>query len=197
MGEKPLSTGAMTYIYQKVGEELTGQTTAEDDEIEDENTIWGLTNEPLALKAVGNYLGVDYLVTQKLITNPESRFSSTPDALNVVGQSLHAEEYNVDTIEVKCPRKYHKFIPFWKCKTPLDVKKVSSNYYWQVLDQMHNCDSARGYFGAFHPLFPEGANLRVIEFRKMDLWEDFKLLVQRKKLFVETFEQLRFEMIGV
>lgn len=197
MGEKPLSDGAMTYIMHKVGEEITGHTTAEDENIEDENTVWGLQNEPHALQMFGKRMQIEFLVTQKMIHNEESRFSSTPDAIWTHNKSLHAEEHNVSTVEVKCPRKYHKYIPFYRCRTPSQLKSISKVYYWQVLDQMDNCDSAIGYFAVYHPLFPEGGNFNVIEFRKIDLWDDFKLLKQRKKIALEEFERLRFEMIGV
>jgi hypothetical protein len=193
--DKPLTDGAWTYIYQKVGEELTGHTTAEDEQIEDENTIWGLTNEPIALQRFQEKMKVDFLATQKLIYHPDSRFSSTPDAIWIHGLALNGEEYNVSTNETKCPRKYHKFIPLYLCTTPAQLKAFNRNYYWQVLDQMDNCDSAIGYFCAFHPLFPEGSNLRIIEFKKIELWDDFKLLKQRKKLFVEKFEETRASFI--
>ena len=88
-------------------------------------------------------MGLEYLVVQKLILNDEKRFSSTPDAIWVKGICENNYEYNVRTVEVKCPRKYHKFIPFYMCKTPEDVKKKSKVYYWQVIDQMDNCGSAK------------------------------------------------------
>lgn len=197
MSEKPLGDAAMTYIFQKVGEELTGQSTAEDDSIEDENTIWGLTNEPLALKLLQEVKQIEFLATQNIIFDVNERFSSTPDAIWIHGESISQLEYNVSTVEIKCPRKYHKYIPLFKCKTPAHLKSFNKQYYWQVLDQMHICDSAVGYFMCFHPLFPEGANHNIIEFRKMDLWDDFKLIKQRKKLFIDSFEQERSHMIGV
>ncbi len=198
IGDNEFSQGAMTYIYQKVGEELTGQTTAEmDDQIEDENTIWGLQYEPECLRRFQEIKKIEFLATQKLISNPDKRFSSTPDAIWVHNICLNQEEYNVSTAEVKCPRKYHKFIPLYNCKTPAQLKAFNKNYYWQVLDQMDNCGSALGYFICFHPLFPEGKNIRVTEFRKIDLWDDFKLLAQRKKTAVAKFEELRFEFMGV
>lgn len=192
MGDKPLTEGATTYIYHKVGEELTGKSTAEDETIEDENTEWGNTYEPDAIRKFGQLKNLEFLVTQRLISEPGSRFSSTPDALWVHGASvLKQDEYNVSTLEVKCPRKFHKFIRYFKCTTPAQLKALNKIYYWQVVDQMYNCDSAKGYFMAFHPLFPEGKNYRIIEFNKIELWDDFKLMAQRKKLAVEEFEATR------
>lgn len=196
MGEKNIQdSGAMTYIYHKVGELLTKKSMAtEDDIIEDENTAWGRENEPMAITKFGLTYGIKFLVTQKLILDPSTQFSSTPDAIWVHGASvMKDDEYNVSTLEVKCPRKYHKFIPLYKCKTPADLKAFNKNYYWQVIDQMYNCDSAMGYFACYHPLFPEGKNLGVIEFKKIDLWPEFKKMKERKDQAVKIFNEIKAE----
>jgi hypothetical protein len=197
MGEKPFTDGAMTYIYHKVGEDLTGHSTSADDQIEDENTTWGLQYEPIAIGKFQQKMKVEFLATQKLISNPEKRFSSTPDAIWIHGICMNQIEYNVSTLEVKCPRKYHKFIPLWECETPAQLKLFNKGYYWQVLDQMDNCGSALGYFAAFHPLFPEGSNLRIIEFRKIDLWNDFSLLKERKITAFMKFYEKKAKMTTV
>lgn len=197
MGEKPYTTGAMTYIYHKVGETLTNTSFMEDEVLEDENTQWGREHEPAAIRKFGNSRGIEYLVTQKIIFDPDTRFSSTPDAIWIHGASvLKSDEYNVSTLEVKCPRKFHKYIPLYKCKTPSSLKAFNSQYYWQVIHQMYVCDSALGYFACYHPLFPEGTNFNVIEFRKIDLWPEFKLMADRKRTFVTKFDEIRSEMVG-
>lgn len=194
-GEEPFTKGAMTYIYHKVGEKLTGHTTAEDESIEDENTAWGNQYEPAAINEFGRKMGLKFLAVQKLIMNPESQFSSTPDAIWIKGVCKNQYEYNVRTVEVKCPRKYHKFIPYYLCVTPTDAKKANPVYYWQTIDQMDNCGSAVGYLVFYHPLFPEGSNLRIIEFDKMKLWDDFKLLATRKKLAIEKYNEIRLKLL--
>jgi hypothetical protein len=174
-------SAGMGYIYQKAGEKITGKSMAtEDDVIEDENTAWGREHEPAAIRKFGVTMGIEYLVTQKIILDPESNESSTPDAIWVHGQSiLKSDEYNVSTLEVKCPRKYNRFIPLWECDTPEKLKKYSKKYYWQVLHQMRICDSAVGYFACYHPLFPQETNMRIIQFNKIDLWDDFKKMNNR------------------
>lgn len=195
MGEKPFQTGAMSYIHQKAGESVTGQTLAEDEgPIEDENTVWGLQTEPEAINLFGKSRGLRYLVVQKLIFDPAGKSSSTPDALWIIDSSVIKEDcYNVATVEVKCPRKYHRFFPLYACDTPAKLKKSYSSYYWQVLDQMLSCNSSLGYFCCYHPLFPPGKNFRTIEFRKIDLWEDFKLLQQRKESAIVKLNELILE----
>lgn len=198
LGDSLNGTGALSYIYQKVGEFITGKPSSEDDQIEDENTEWGRTHEPAAIKLFGMQKGIDFLVTQKIILNPEGRFSSTPDAIWVHGESvLKNDEYNVSTLEVKCPRKFPRFIPLHQCDTPADLKKYSKQYYWQVMHQMYICDSAVGYFMCYHPLFPEGKNFKIIQFNKIDLWDDFKLLDQRMKQVEVKFWELRNQYFDI
>lgn len=199
MGDKFSTNDCVSYVYQKAGELITGKSTAiEDDVIEDENTSWGRENEPIAIRRFGDIMKIQFLVTQKMIINSDYHFSSTPDGIWVHGQSvLKADEYNVSTLEVKCPRKYQRYIPLWECKTPEDLKKFSRKYYWQVIDQMDNADSAVGYFACYHPLFPPETSMRIIEFRKIDMWDEFKKLKERKQLFVKHLEEIRAKFKAV
>lgn len=192
LGDSLSNKGALTYIYQKVGEFVTGKSADTDEQIEDENTEWGRTYEPAAIRLFGQQKGIDFLVTQKIILNPDGRFSSTPDAIWVHGESvLKDEEYNVSTLEVKCPRKHPRFIPLHQCNTPSDLKKYEPKYFWQVVHQMAICDSAVGYFMCYHPLYPEGKNFKIIQFNKIEMWDDFKLLDQRMKAVEVKFWELR------
>jgi hypothetical protein len=190
MAASSMTDGALSYIYQKAGESITGHTTEEDtDVVEDENTAWGILNEPLALQKFGIRMGIKYLITQKVIFDPNGRTSSTPDAIWVIDSSVIQENcYNVATVEVKCPRKYHRFFPLFECNSPADLKKENKIYFWQVIDQMSICGAAIGYFVVFNPTFPAHKNLKIIEFKKLDLWDDFKKLDQRKKEAIHKLE---------
>jgi len=55
---------------------------------------------------------------------------------------------------------------------------------------MDNCGSAVGYLAFYHPLFPKEANMRIIEFEKIKLWDDFKLLKERKLIAVQKFNEI-------
>lgn len=195
--DKPLTEDGVAYINQKVGEAITGQTIAgDDDKLENEHTVWGIQYEPKALQEFGQIKKLKYLVVGKMIHEPGSRFSSTPDAIWVINSSISKEDhYNVATVEVKCPSTYNRYIPLYRCQTPKELKKKHKSYYWQVLDQMHNCCASIGYFVVYHPLFPAGSNIKVIEFRKIDLWDDFALLEQRKKQALELFNQIYSEFV--
>ena len=195
MAEKEFSKGALSYIDQKVGEYVTGQPAAdEDEEVEDEFTVWGRLYEPEALQVFAKRMGIKYLVVQKVIHEPGTRFSSTPDALHIIASSLIKDDhYNVSTVEVKCPKKYPRFIELYRCKTPHDLKKISRKYFYQVIDQMDNCNSSLGYFSCYHPLFPKERNCNIIEFKKIDLWDDFSLLQQRKQSALRRFNEVLSE----
>lgn len=180
MGETGFTSGAYTYIDQKLGEEMTGHCVSDEDDIEDENTVWGNMYEPDAIKKFHLLNKVEFLASQVFIHAQNTRFSSTPDAVWIHGEAANELEYNVSTLEVKCPRKFHRFNRLFRCKTPEDLFKSEKKFYWQVLDQMDNCDSAIGFFGVYHPLYPEWCNWRQIQFKKLELWDDFKKLKQRK-----------------
>lgn len=197
MADKGFGSGAYTYIDQKLGEELTRHIVSDDDDFfEDENTVWGNMNEPKAIAEFHTRNNVEFLVTQRLIHAPNTRFSSTPDAIWVHGEASNQLEYNVSTLEVKCPRKFHRFNKLYRCIKPQDLQKADNRYFWQTIDQMDNCDSAVGYFAIYHPFYPKTCNYRQIQFRKLELWDEFKLLRQRKAKAAEILEQYKREFTG-
>ncbi len=195
MGESLSTKGAISYIYHKVGEHLTGINNDKEFEF-DEDIEWGKLYESEAINAFGLRMGIQFLVTQKLIHKPSSMYSTTPDCLWVHGQcKIDDNEYNVSTGEAKCPRTYKNFMEFSLCETPRDVFKINKKIFWQTIDQMHQCGAAIGYLFAYHPLFPEGLNLKIIEFKKMQLWDEFKLLTDRKKQLLVEFERVKTQFL--
>lgn len=195
MQKKEFADGFMSYIYQKVGEELTGVPVDEEDSIAETNAMrWGLEYESEALQKFGNKMGLKYLVVQQLITIPDTRFGCTPDGLIIHSESVDQTAYNASTVEVKCFPTYVRYMELVMCKTPPDVKEMNSTVYWQVLDQMDNCDCLKGYLVVYHPHFKAG-NLGIVEFRKIELIEDFKFLKDRKQKAVEKFDEIRDKMI--
>ncbi len=197
MGSDGFGKAGETYVYQKVGELLTGQSNDKEFEF-DEDLDWGKMYEHEGIVAFAKKMGIQLLVSQKLISNPEAQFSTTPDAIWVHGEcKIDTSEYHVSVAECKCPRTYHNFIPKFLCKTPADLYKINKPNYWQVIDQMDQCGAAVGYFFVYHPYFPEGSNLNIIEFKKMELWEQFKLLSVRKKMFLQKFEEIHYQMLSL
>lgn len=187
------TVGFMSYVYDKVGEELTGKSAALDP-VETDAMRWGNKYEGHALKKFQEEKKLEFLVAQKLITVPGTRFGSTPDALIPISESADGKAWNVSTVEVKCYPTYKKYIALALCKTPEQVRKADPKLYWQVMDQMDNCDCLMGYSVAYHPEFKTG-NLSIVEFRKVNLLDDFKFLKQRKKMATDKFDEVREELI--
>lgn len=194
MGEKGISQQGISYIRSRVGEQLTGITS--DKDIDNDSTRWGSLYEPDATRKFGEIMKLNFLVTQKLIHKPGTRFSSTPDALWVKSESIDKLSYQVSTLEVKCFPTYDSYIEVACCSNPAELKKVRPDIYWQVLDQMDKCDCLKGYAGFFHPLFKIG-NYRLIEFNKIELAKDFKLLHDRDDLAVKIFDEIRTKLLNI
>lgn len=194
MGEKPFTKGAMTYIHERVGEELSGVPAKY--EISTDGTNWGLLHESDNLRKFASFRGVDFLVTQVLITAPGSRFGSTPDA--IIPLQKYSDAWEVETVEAKCLPSYGLFVECALCNTAQEIKKISeaSKFYWQCIDQMDNCDAMKGWLSFYHPDFKVGG-FKAIPFRKIELIEDFKLLKQRKLLAEEKFNEVRLKLINL
>lgn len=187
MAPKGIGVAAMNYIYRKVGERLTGVPCRK--EIFTSATEHGHEYEPENLKMFGREMGLEFLVTQKLITDPTpgSMFGSTPDAIWVLNESVDKTMYNVSTVEAKCPVAYDRFIELWNCDTPEHIKKVEPIYYFQVLHQMKMCDALKGYLSIYNPFFKAGQQ-NIIEFKKIDLVPEFTLMEQRGKEACQIFD---------
>jgi hypothetical protein len=192
-----------TYVRTKVGEELTGRSAK--GEIDVEATRWGSFHEADAIKKFGNKMGLEFIICQQLVTEEGSRFGSTPDGLIVSRISPDETEYEVETAEVKCPITFSNYLLLFECDTPQDLKNAEKKYYWQVLDQMDNCEALRGHFIAYHPDFKAG-NMKHIVFetnqcidtpkgKKFPIYDDMKLLRQKKAEAVVSFDILRDKLM--
>lgn len=195
--------GFMRYIREKVGEELTGKSA--NGEIDTEATRWGAFHEAEALQKFGKQMQLDFLVTQQLVYDPASRFGCTPDGLIVLRESPDGTEYEVETVEVKCPPTFANYIELFECETPMDLKAANPQYYWQCLDQMENCESIRHHFIAYHPDFKRG-NMKILSFasnydvvtlkgKEFPVYKDLKLLREKKQLAEQKFDEIRTKLM--
>lgn len=203
MGAKGLGKEGKRYIRQRVGEEMTGKSA--DREIDTDATRWGHFHEAEGLKRFGRSLGINFLVVQQLITEPGTRFGSTPDGLIMVRESPDKTQYEVETVEQKCPPSYDAYISLFECNTPLDLKKTNDEHYWQVLDQMQACGALRGHYSIYHPDFKVGDH-KSITFNYNDytmtpkgkifyIKDDLELLAARKKMALLEFNRIRSILI--
>lgn len=210
--------GSLSYIRRKVGEELTGKPAR--DEITTPAMMHGLLHEADSIRKFAVKMGcqLDFtggridrsiMIVQHLVTDPDTRYGSTPDGLIVLRESPDETQYEVETVESKSPPSYDGYISLFECESPLDLKKVKREYYWQVLDQMDTCGARRGHFIIYHPDFKAG-NHKSITFvvnelypvtkdnpHKFPIFEDLKLLRQRKLEAVQKFEEIRAKLTQV
>lgn len=195
---------SLAYIRRKVGEELTGKPAKED--IDTNATRHGLMHEATAVRKFGKQVGLEFIIVQQLITDPATRFGSTPDGLIVLRESPDKTEYEVETLEVKCPPSFDGYILLYECETPGDLKKKKREYYWQVLDQMLQCGAKQGHLVIYHPDFKAG-NHKTITFNPLHpvltskgktfpIFNDLKLLRERKELGLVKFDEIRSKLMA-
>ena len=200
-----IGEGQANYIRRKVGEELTGKPAK--GEFDTEGLRWGTFYEAEAINKFGLQHNLSFLIVQQLVCDPIGRFGSTPDGLIVKRESIDKLEYEVETVEVKCPITFDAYIRLFECENAQDLKQVSKQYYWQVLDQMDNCGSLTAHFVVYHPDFKRG-NMKTFEVKAMQciettkgkdypVYNDMKLLREKKKQAVEKFEELRNKLMAI
>lgn len=201
-----LTDGSLSYIRRKVGEELTGKSARE--ETDTVAIRHGLQHEEAAVRKFGQKIGLEFIIVQQLITDPDTRFGGTPDGLIIIRESPDKTEYEVETLEVKCPPSFDAYIALFECDSPADVKKENRAYYWQVLDQMELCQAKRGHFVVYHPDFKAG-NHKSITFNPLDhdfdkdgkkifpIHADLKTLRLRKAEALVKFDQIRSKLMAV
>lgn len=198
-----MGSGFLNYVRRKVGEEITGKSAK--GEIDVEATRWGSFYEAEAVQKWGRKMGYEFVIVQQLVCEKNGYFGSTPDALNVIRISPDDTEYEVETAEAKCPITFDGYLLLFECETPQDLKAAKKEYYWQVLDQMDNCEAIKGHFFAYHPDFKAG-NMRHILFDKMQsietakgkefpIYNDLKALKAAKTKAVEEFDRLRQRLL--
>ena len=172
-------------------EAMTGMKSRTD--ISTPATEHGLTYEREGLIKFGKLMGLESLLVQRLIIDEDGYCGGTPDGLIVLKESIDKLSYNVQTVEIKCPLSFDGYIRLWKCKTPEDLKKEAREYFYQVCHQMSLCDCLQGYFICYHPFFKSG-QMNIIEFRKINLTAEFRLINERKqqaiKIFNDTIKEL-------
>lgn len=194
MDEKGIGATGLNYIYRKVGEVMTGMQSRQD--ISTAATEHGLVYEREGLIKFGEKMGLQSLLVQRLILDEDGMCGGTPDGLIVLNESTDGLSYNVQTCEIKCPISFDGYIRLFKCKTPEDLKKCGTEgrkYYYQCLHQMYLCDCLQGFFICYHPFFKSG-QMNIIEFRKINLIPEFKLMNDRKQEAIKIFNQVREEL---
>lgn len=194
MAEKGLGSAGLNYIYRKVGEAMSGRQSR--DGVSTSATEHGLNYEREGLIKFGQKMGLESLLVQRLILDEDGYCGGTPDGLIVMNESTDGLYYNVQTVEIKAPYSFDGYIRAWKCKTPEDLKREFREWYYQKLHQMYLADCLVGYFVIYMPFFKAG-QMNIIEFRKIHLMPEFKLITERTKqaigIFKSTINELKHD----
>lgn len=194
MKPKGIGEGGLSYIRSRIGEELTGISSEKD--FKTDAMMWGLEHEVESIKRFQQLKQAEFVAVQSLICKPDSRFSCTPDAIWVKSESSDGLSYEVATYETKSYPTYENHIACALCETPAQIKIQDVGAYYQTIMQMDECGALVGFLGYFNPAFKVGS-YRLIEFRKVHLIEEFKLLNQRKKEMLDIFNKEREVLINL
>jgi len=161
-----LSKSALSYIYTKIAEQLTGKRQ----EVSSKAMEWGTEYEPYARSM---YEQVFEPVTEVGFIY-DGRLGGSPDGL--VGEK--------GGIEIKCPYTYDVHLENLLL-TKDTFKQARKEYYWQIMGCMFLTEREWWDFVSFHPDFPEEHCMQVIRIERN---EDDILLMMDK---VEKACQLR------
>lgn len=150
-----LSETAKKYIYEKVMEEVTGQSA---NEATSRAIDWGNEWEEHALKEL-----------QKAIACPDDRFEFKPAFKlfnDYFGCSPDAFAWLPDFervgVEIKCPWNSVNHYLHSQVQTAEDLKKVNPDYYWQVLGNMLTFNLPAWIFASYDPRQPENRRLHYV-----------------------------------
>lgn len=171
MGVKGLGKTGETYIYEKIAEELTGeskempQTTA---------MKWGVELEQMAKE----YYEIAFDCKVKDIALYKSK--KYPEH---VGASPDGEVNSEYGIEIKCPYDSANHVKYMDIKNASDLKKIKNEYYWQIVLNLHCSGLKYWKFISFDPRFTGALRMYVVEITPPE--EDFKLLEKRLEEAIE------------
>lgn len=150
-----LTGSGIKYVRSRIGEEMTGQSSEK--QIMTEDMLWGLKYEREALQRFGEVKKLDYLIVQKMVCEPGSKFGCTPDGIWINSENKENGTLTVRTVEAKC-FQMENHIACALCSTPAEIRKEDFDSYCQVIMQMQECGSLWGYLVYFNPLFKQGGS---------------------------------------
>lgn len=166
-----LSEGALTYVLEKVHEEITGEADAGFDNIA---TVWGVQNEPLAREWYSKINNVEVL---------EDGFN---EANKHYGGSSDGKVGTIGGIEIKCPYKGAIHLDHCLIESQEYMKKHFKEYYWQCVSNCFINGCEWWDFVSFDPRLDCDAGF--FQIRIVPTPEDIDLLC--KKLEVATAKKL-------
>jgi len=177
--DKFLPDGAITYIYEKLGETLDNYDKP--DGFENHSTRWGKETEWQAIEAYEqrNECILSHTGENQMFFGNDD-YGATPDGV------LYDENFlPVRVVDTKCPQAHTHIFNILNVKTVQDLKKHYPEYYFQGLLQILcvGCD----YFDwvSFRPTMPEHLQYLQITISAIEAAADIELLKHRLKLAIE------------
>ena len=143
-----LSDGAMTYIYEKIAEELTGLPAKND--MRSDATDWGNEWEGEARKMYERVFKVKIEQVGNIVLSP--RISGSPDGL--IGDA--------GGIEIKCPYIMSNHVQNLLISNAIDLKEIHPKWYWQIQDLLYITNRKWWDWLSFHPYFEGAKKMHVV-----------------------------------
>jgi len=142
-----LSSGAMTYVKEKVCERLTGVQKY----FSSYQTEWGDTHEPIARDLFAKLMNVEVKPSHFM---PFSTMAGgSPDGHFVLDNQLK-------TIEIKCPEVSTNHLDNLRLKNVDEFRELHPEYYCQIQCNMLWTKTDEAYFISFDPRMPEPLQIR-------------------------------------
>lgn len=200
--DKPneLPKGAITYLDRLFCEKIVGKSNTKN--ISSEAIVNGVENEPVAIKyyyelCKGTDKEFQLLDKNQIIVNEYE--ASTPDSLilrnGCAGYNETDRTLDCETLEVKCPLEYAVFRSYSKLRTPEDLKKLSTKYYWQKIHQLLSANCRFGNWICFHKDFIGKDETKIkpmyhLRFDQMELREDIKFARLRTNMAIKYLQTI-------
>lgn len=143
-----LSEGAITYVYEKVAEELTGLPAKPD--MRSDATDWGNEWEGEARKMYERVFKVKIEQVGNIIIG--KRTSGSPDGL--IGDD--------GGIEIKCPYIMSNHVENLLISNAIALKEAHKEWYWQIQDLLYITNRKWWDWLSFHPYFEGAKKMHVV-----------------------------------
>lgn len=138
---------AISYINQKVAEELTGHVPESGGSAA---TEWGIEFEPIAKKHFSALTGREVFDAGFKVYNRHAGGSIDGDADGPI-------------IEIKCPYNSGNHIEYMKLKKGIELKTEFPKIWWQIQSNLLFNSKPMCYFISFDPRFPEKQKMKIVE----------------------------------
>jgi len=143
-----LSDGAMTYVYEKVAEELTGLPAKQ--EITSAATDWGNSWEGEARMMYERVFKCKIEQVGNLTFG--KRWSGSPDGLILIDGG----------IEIKCPYSSAGHVRNMLITNAEDLKAAHKEWYWQIQDLLAGTGRKWWDWLSFHPYFEAEKKMHIV-----------------------------------